>query len=278
METDTRDDGRVIRWTFDSLDELVDYAQEHEDAIPDRRKSARSWNHNADWDETMKLARYGWDKGLTEALPIAEQAVDAIEAETEALRPEPEYHYYGTRVNVGRAIAGHPKAMVRYQEQPTSKAGSVVTLCASVSVSGSVKADNLIERGSAVVALALALERSGHATELWVTFDSYESNGYRFETRVKLKDAHDVLDAERIAFAYSHPAMLRNLMLGIMHKLPKQHQRSLNVGMGYGKPGPAHQDMRDGTVYLPELKTGKGTTDPQKLIRQKLRSLGILDE
>jgi hypothetical protein len=80
--------------------------------------------------------------------------------------------------------------MIDYPMAPVVKAGKVITLCASVSVSGSVSAEAMVRRGQIVTALALALARMGYALEVYVDLHGQSSaTANRSVTRTLVKTA-----------------------------------------------------------------------------------------
>lgn len=278
MDTTERNSGKTVRHTYHSLREFAETAAKHPEAKHAQR--ATSFEAHTNLEQAADLCANGWREGLTEAMPLAEEAVEAVEQEISSTRMEPYFDVTGGEVDVGRFVQGVPECMVDYEPRTISKVGGVITLCASVSVSGAVHADNLKKRGRAMVALALALERTGHETEIWVEFATTQRTGsdHRGEVRVKVKGPNDVVDPERLAFALGHPAMLRQLMFAAMHEMPRHVQRACRIGSSYGTPAAAHEDLPEGTIYLPHLLSNEDIEDPQDLILDTLREVGLLRE
>ena len=170
----------------------------------DHGEAGGKWSWGTTVPEALEMGRMGWEAGLVDAMPIAESAVSYVERE----HPFPSFHHVfdvsGGEVDMGRYVTGEPENMIEYVPQVVSKVGRVVTLCASGCFSGSVTAEHIIQRGAAIIGLALALERTGHACELWVDISGPEQ-----PIRILVKSAHDIVDPSRIAYAFGHPTVLR---------------------------------------------------------------------
>lgn len=278
---DTHRDGNYTRYTHYSLDEFATNAyQALNDADPYERDRIRNtyggptWRGVERFEDAVELSKYGWKDGLTEAMPIAEQALDLVEADIETIEMNPLWDVTGGEVDVGRYVQGIPENMVEYELTPVSTAGRVIALCASTVYSGSISTASVMKRGAAITALALALERTGHETELWADMTT-QRGGYSLTSRVLVKGVNDVVDPERIAFAYAHPSFLRQLLFADWLRAPKTYKRALSIPGGYGTPAPPHRDLPEGTIYLPELKSNHDVEDPDKLIIDTLTELGL---
>src|SRR5260221_137698 len=141
---------------------------------------------------------------------------------------EPVYDVSGDSVDIGRYLAGEPECMMDWPLQPTSAAGRVITLCASICYSGSIDAEVIIRRGQVITALALALSRLGHNVEMWADISAMQvGRGAQSRFRILVKGADDTLDPARIMYAYAHPTMLRRLGFAVQCSQPGEF-RSLN--------------------------------------------------
>lgn len=227
------------------------------------------------WKEAAALAIDGWAGEAAKAEEVALAAVESIEAEYDMPAFRSYYDVTGSDVDVARFLSGEPECMIGYEMVQTPRAGRVITLCASVSVSGSIKADTITRRGYGIAALAFALERIGFATELWADL-SAQGGKDSAHVRVLVKGPSDELDAARVMFAYAHPAMLRVLALGAMHTLPKAAHNSLGVGFSYGSPMDPKRDLPDGTIYLPSISSAYDVPDADVALRQHMKDLGII--
>lgn len=251
--------------TFWSLDEFADTADARDD---------HSYGDDPEWagasfNEALRLARKGWTDQLSTALSIAESAVDMAEKEHMVNSfNQPVWDVTGAQVDIGAFLAGTPECMIDYPLTETSKVGRVITLCASVSYSGSVYASTIQRRGQTMVALALALSKLGHSSELWADLSGGSGTG-EFHIRVLVKSASDELDPARVMFAFAHPAMLR--VLGF----------SAIFGMGKSTlvtPSAPVKDLPEGTIYLPEVCSDRDVPQAAAFLRKYLDEIGLLAE
>ena len=223
----------------------------------------------ATWEETMILARMGWTDELDSALELAESAVTLADKEhmMDSFN-QPVWDVTGVQVDVGAYLAGTPECMIDYPLSTTSKAGRVITLCASVIYSAGLEPESVKKRGRLITALALALSRLGHNVELWADLSGSNEAG-TVRHRVLVKGADDELDPARVMFAYAHPAMLRQLHFSAME------------GHGYRASQsvlPPKRDLPEGTIYLPELRSGGDVPNADEFLRAHLGELGLLAE
>lgn len=231
----------------------------------------------ANWAEVERLAVDGWESEADRALEIAESAINAVEQDHDLPAFNSRWDVTGSEVDVARYLAGEPENMIDFEMVNTPRSGRVIVLCASGSVSGAVSADAIKRRGHAVAALAFALSRMGFATELWLDL-SAKGGDHILRSRVLVKGANDDLDTARIMFAYSHPAMLRALGLPSMHAMPKDWQRKVGVGSGYGTPVDPKEDLPEGTIYLPSILSDRDVPDADEALLGYLRLLDIITD
>jgi len=268
---------KVANYTFWSLDEFADYAAER----PEHGCRPRGFNGNVTLDQAVDLAKHGWNEHLSETLDIAESAVSLCEQEHEQFTFAPVYDVAGGDVDVARFLAGEPECMVDYPLTVTSKAGRVITLCASMAYSSAISSDVIVKRGQVIVALAIALSKLGHSIELWADISGRGKygGGDMLRGRVLVKGADGVLDAERILFAYSHPAMLRQL--GIVLVNASREEKGCELpglsGTSSTNPRSPKHDLADGAIYLPEVESDDDLPDAHEALTGYLRELGLIE-
>lgn len=265
-----------LTYTYYSLDDLYVAAD---------NSKYRTHPHNLDrshiirWaggtlDEALEMLRMGDEGSLTEASQIVTEALKLIDTELEVPTIEPLWDVTGSEVDVGRFTSGVPECMVEYEPVTISRVGKTVTLCASTMYSASLSHASIVKRGAAIVGLALALERSGHAVELWADMSTHRhapTQNTRQTLRVRVKGPNDIIDPARIAYVYMHPTMLRQLCFAVGTTMPYPHAEGL-----FEMPINPEQDLPEGTIYLPTLKSGRDVPDADRLIRSTLENLGLL--
>jgi hypothetical protein len=271
--------------TYESLSDFASHASEmlakHGGPLSSWTTQASAFNNNTSFTDAEDLALNGWDKHLDDVLRIAEEAIELCETRHQIIKPEMRYDVTGDSVDIGRYLAGEPECMMDYPLVPVSAVGKVITLCASVCYSAAVTADQMLARGQVITALALALTQVGHQVELWADMSSRCAAGDSLHrrvlisrTRVLVKGAHDLLEPSKIAFAYAHPAMLRQLLLAVEDDVSTDPEFR---GFGsWAPPCSPEQDLPDGTIYLPELKASESQPEAAEMLRQYLSQLGLL--
>lgn len=274
-----QDDGKHLRSEFASLDEFADYSGRFRARYAEQAGTESGEWYGGPWDDTYSNARYGWDEHLAKTLALAEETVTTVETTTEVDDWCPVWGVSGAVPDIGAYLAGEPECMIDYPPSKTTKAGRIVTLCASVAYSSRVSPESLVKRGMSVTAFALELGRLGLGVELYADFsvaDDATGTGKTATFRTLLKSANDLLDPSRILFAYAHPGMLRVLSLAAMHGMPPDYQAALHVGVSYGKPAPPPEDLPEGTIYLPEVRTSTDIPDADVLLERYLRELELI--
>lgn len=267
-----------LRCEYDSLAEFAAAAQRRTTGAlgcTGDSKHDSGWYLGASFADAVRMASEGWQDELEATLEIAESAVEMADKEhmTDSFN-QPVWDVTGAMVDVGAYLAGTPECMIDYPLTETSKVGRVITLVASISVSGSVSADTIARRGRLIVALALALARLGHATELWISnHNSISAPGA--ETRIKVKGVNDEIDPSVIMFAYAHPAVQRRLMFAVAEGYPGKWRRRTKMG----RPMPPTTDgLPEGTIVLPEICSDRDIPQADEFLRRYLGELGLLAE
>lgn len=268
-------DGNTVKCVYYSLDEFADAAERRYRPDIDKLTGRDHWA-GGDLYKVIALARSGWDEDLAEALALAESVVDTVEKNHEIKTFQPVWDVQGAEVDVARYLSGEPENMVDYPMLETSKHGRVITLCGSISYSSSIDADVIKRRGMVLCALALLLSRIGYASELWINMHAERNNG--IDIKVLVKGTNDTLDPSRVMFAYAHPGTLRRLMFAVMHGVPQKFIDGCGIGGGYGHPSPPVDDLPEGTIYLPELRSSRNMPDAHEELKSLLRQMNLLAE
>lgn len=318
----------IIRLEFGSMDEYVDYVLREDSGIcyscwtptfQGIESDGGFWTSSTDertgrrleggWGQLVRYARDGWRDRMAEALDVTDRAVKWVETEVESF--EPVHDVTGGEVDVAAALAGLPEDMVQYPPQKISNLGTLITLCADVGSFNSVSAESVMKRGEVIAALALALDRLGHQTELWIS-DEYQISHsgdmygkgsrvkpdvfgtprptgpfkqWRVTVRVKIKGANDFIDPARIMFAYAHPGVQRGLGFTAVQNLGgnvlEWPKTALCLGprihnAGFGNPVPMTRDMEEGTVYLPAITRNADAPNVDRELRMFLRQIGLV--
>lgn len=233
-----------------------------------------------DKTELEDLAWNGWSKEQHVTLKTAEEAVAKVEQEVDMMAMTSYHDMVGAEVDMALYLEGDPECMIEYEIVEEPKPGRVITLCASISYSCAVSKESMKKRGHLVAALALAMDKLGYQTELWadMTLSPKGGGSTRLQERVLVKSPKDLIDPARLLYAYAHPSMVRNLGFGAGHDAPKGIQNAVGIGSYYGVPVAPFQDLPEGTIYLPEVRTGQDVPNADKELYRYMKQLGIVNE
>lgn len=268
--------GSEIEHSYDSVIELAGAGLKNLWQFNEGRLT-KEWNGVDSSEEARRFASEGWLGEAERALDVAAEAIEFVERDNEVSAFRGVWDVAGCEVDVSRYLAGQPENMIDYEIVPTVKSSRVIVLCASVCYSSAISVKNIKRRGHSVAALAFALSKLGFATELWADV-SVTGGGHAGRIRVQVKGSNDALDPALIMFAYSHPAMLRALALPAMHEWPKRFHKPICVGSSYGHPTDPKQDLPEGAIYLPSVRSSRDVPEVQEILLKYLRELGILGD
>jgi hypothetical protein len=209
--------------------------------------------------EAVKLARFGWPEGLARM----NRNVAAV-ASLPALSRAPSYtmDVAGAFPLAALAAAGDPACMFDFA--PVSdRVRPIVRLYVNTTASHYYTESEIFNYGSGLVGIIDALESDGYRVELTTVTSAVAHNNDRCLFTVRIKDAQDSVDLDRMAFCLAHPSFFRRIMFGVMEQnLPESIWES-----NYGVPDlPDREKHLGGDVILltgvqslghgkPELKT-----------------------
>lgn len=279
-------EGKTIFCWYDSLDEFADAAKRRSTmggvAIqnmangPGKRRYEDPYEwYGGSFEEALEVAATGWEAKLDETLALMDSAIEKVTREHEVKSFVPTWEVTGAEVDVARYLEGVPENMIDFPMQDVSKLGKVITFCASVSASSVVEPDALIQRGQVLAAFAMLITKLGYSAELWIDMSVTRTKNLSVKTLVK--GTNDTVDPARIVGAYAHPGMLRSLMFAIENGLPGKWFEWA-CGGGRGMPVPPVKNLPEGTIYLPELRSGSNVPDADEQLLDLLRQAGLVDE
>ena len=165
-------------------------------------KGGFEFTRSLNWEKCIELAERG-DKITTEQVQSASVKV------TFEAGPTWEYAPVGAFPCIPAYAAGVPEDMFVPLEDGAAQSKPIVRIAVNVVCSGWVNAQDIINRGAAVVALIDKVQSEGQRVEL-IAFCHVEGKGNdRLIMSVTVKRPEEVVDMDRIAFALAHPSMLR---------------------------------------------------------------------
>ena len=238
---------------FDSLSELIQWNRSPCEVWEKSKTSNRentSWAGTEDYAEAEQLATDGWPKGARDIKRYTDAFFSKISSRVQATEMhrtvEP-----GIMFDVGSYCAGVPDHWLSEETHIVDGLGNrVLVMNCNIAVSGSVSIGTIIARGGVIVATVQALELAGYSVELNLVHkvSTNYSNTWMQETHVRLKASDQPINMDELAFALTHPSMLRRIIFRLVeHCSSLQLCRKLYYGYGY----PADVSKNDqGDIYF----------------------------
>lgn len=218
----------------------------------------RSFTHTRSLADAMTLAHSGWKEGADKARAIS----SVIEARLlpRIVKEDVNYDVEGMAFDVARYIEGEPEHWVRMEESTERGVGAKhVQICVELGVSCGIGAESIIARGAALCALVTLLEYADCRVELWAQQSSGQER-VEFVDRIRVKAYDQPLDEARVAFALSHPSMLRRVCFALMERPLAACQAiadKLTAGGSYGRPLAYNDDEASLNVVGMDLADGR---------------------
>lgn len=267
-----------LRSTFYSLSEFADYCAPLIPAFTSYGHPGSSWQFGEKGhkpSDAIDMARMGWETPMDDALTMVDDiTTQMLESTTEVFTPV--WDVQGGSVDIGQFLSGEPECMIDYPPTQTIKDSRVVTMCVSISTSGAIGPESMIERGAAIAALAQIVASRGFNLELWADWTTGPCDGKTAHYRILVKSANDTIDLAKIMYAVANPSMLRVLGFTAMHGMPRDWQRALEVGCGYGSVCDPDHDLPEGTIYM-NSSFGWEDYDAKGEMLTALKALGIIE-
>lgn len=188
------------------------------------------------FDEAVKLARYGWEDGLKK-LEYYEEMADKDYASKVADNVwDVENQVTGSYVDVGAYLQGVPECMCDFVSKRTNTFADVLV---NPTISCWVKGQTIIDRGREIMKLVDALEKRHIKTRVsLMTFVRGEDGDNKcYIVNVVCKDYCELLDQNRLIFALAHPSFPRRLMFSMMEQETDIREDFGCPYGGYGRPG-----------------------------------------
>lgn len=223
---------RRNKYQFDDLVEIVDYVKRTPRVWgqeASRSNYERSWTLGVGWEQSLRMARDGWEEGIRNIYALAATVPNNV------VRTR-EMDVAGDYPDVPRYLAGDPFNMVRRGKERVPKPS--MTIVSSIGANCNVTGKQIANFGAAIVALVDRLESKGVRVELigvWRSTNLRDGSSFCFSWTVKNPEDH--LDLAAVAFGLGHPAMLRRLGFAVMERSPKQCE-TYNYGVSSDVVGP----------------------------------------
>lgn len=189
------------------------------------------WDHNCYTSYSGKKCAEGIKAlvlGDLQYLPQAEKIIEQMgEQDVFSVgRPTEQPSMVGHRCNVPATIMGLPMTMYRYEESDDTSATTPLTIYVECTVSADVSKNELINRGVATLAFALAMSAI-RPVEIYAVAYGRTYRGINYIMPVKIASAP--LDLPRAVYMLADPTFARRLNFCAGYRLANEAQHT-NVG------------------------------------------------
>ena len=212
------------------------------------------FTHTNTYDDAIELLTHGWTEGRSELARSTEFA-KALTHQGNA--PAWQHAPAGAIPSVPAYCAGIAECMMTPAGDEAERSTPIVTILVNIASAHTVKTSEMINRGAAIVALIDQIESSGQRVEL-IASEKIECkvNNAIMDARVKVKEAHEHVDLDRVAMAVAHPSMLRRFMFRVTEFMLKKRNPY------YGMPRDHEESELDhGTLYIPIIPSNETMAD-----------------
>lgn len=239
-----------------------------------------TWAGAASLSDAVVICKDGWDGGRKVVEPIVASLQSSLKQVARDIAPLMQYDVAGAYPDMGRFMEGEPECMVQFMPNPDQTSGQVCRVLIDCGANAHYTSEWMTKRAGAVTALVQVLTMVGKSVEIWIA-SPVDIGSKRHDTLVCVNNAGSVLNADDIAFALGHPAMLRQMIFAC-----REHAE-----MGWDDSGVGSSVPHDSATleYLkPELVVHraehckKGTPDPAheplEWVKYMLKDMGLLSE
>jgi hypothetical protein len=259
--------------TFDSVEDFIETLIDptlHRDSVPHLGIDGISWNI------ALELVKTGWPEGRKR---LEQVQVDVMRSVTGQLPvPELVWDVAGDSVDMGRFVQGEPETFMSLtdtEQLRDSPTGRIIHVVVNVDASGGIAGDSIFWRGAAGVVLVDTLERMGRRVIVDAIANTESRTGELLETRIRLKEADQALNLDRLTFLCCHHSILRNLLFESWDRLPPATRNRYFGKFSYGSPGAVPEEDR-GDLYIDRLLFDeKSTTSIHDWVTEQLKQQGI---
>lgn len=203
-----------------------------EDLSSISNSAGHRWDLNAGFEGAKKILETGWAEGLAKV-----PDTDCV-TQQGGLGVSYEFDVTGENLDVGVYMSGDPECFMQEVPRP-SAFGKLIRIGVSITHSVSVEADEILNRGLAIMALVDNLEAMGYSCAIDV-LQLTKSNAVNGNLAVitTIKEQGDALNKEGVVYTLAHPAFFRRIQFRMLELLggARANAESDSLGYGYGRP------------------------------------------
>ena len=253
---------KAIEHQFSGLAEFAAYGQTPCDMPDSERQSLQAsfghdWDYGVDYAGAMELVRGGWPEGARKMRETADKMYEKI-APRVPVFGNTEHAVSGAAVDIAAYVEGIPECMLEFMESRV-EAPKPVDIMVSIAAAANVTADEVCNKGAAILAAVDVLNNRGCAVTIGIdvttTNDERAAMRYTLTYSAPLHSPGEVLDIDALAFVLLHPAMLRRIAFAAREHAPEVFRKKIGI-TGAGDYGQSmnHPATPPETLYFPRLR------------------------
>ena len=206
-------------------------------------------------DEAYALAENGWPAGVEQIVAGLDIAARSAMGVTFSQGLD----VAGERPSIPDYLAGVPDHMVAAVPHWAAQA-RVVKIVINRAASSGIEGKAMIARGIALLSIVDELEIKGRSCEIWVVFhNEHQSHTDTMIHRIKVKEAGERMELDRMAFVLAHPAFHRALKFRLMEQEP----------IGFPSYGTRKEGDYPDAVYIPHIDPDDTNDIPAALTKMR---------
>lgn len=208
-----------------------------------QRTMGESWDLGASHADTVAMITKGWEEGTRQLRDLSRENFAPV-AYHDVARSKLTAVQGGGRPVPALVSQGSPLCYQRMQMRPTQQ--RVIKLWISVGARARVSAQTLMSRGVAALAAIEAYEAKGIRVEVTAATNAHDGS-HRMLTTVRIKEAGERLQKQRVAFPIAHPAFFRRMIFGVRERRGDAVARFSDYGV---TPGDAPDELPADATWI----------------------------
>lgn len=204
----------------------------------------QSWDAGVGYAQAIQLAKKGDPLLVSKSSDQLDRLVNEYKLREE-VRTSYKRSVMGTRVNVPEYLSGSPLCMRR--KQASEMQVRSVSIYVSTTCAAGITADQMLKRGSTIMALLEYLQMSQVAVQLYLLAETHGATDGDFIQVIQVESSP--LDLSTASFAIAHPAFARQITYAMAYAMDRfngQWPRS----RGYGGTSDAWEKLLSSAIGM----------------------------
>ena len=275
----TQIDARTKRVVFSDFGDYVTTMKSKVKGGHKRQSHSGGWAGAESLGDAVAICENGWHGARHIIDPIVASLQTSLKRLAHDMAPHMVMDVSGAYPDMGLYMEGEPECMVQFVPNPDSTVGQVCRVLIDCGANAKYEASWMTKRAGAVTALVQVLTMIGKSVEIWIASPVDIGNKVH-DTVVCVNNAGAVLNADDIAFAMGHPAMLRQMIFAC--------REDAEMGWDHKGVGSSVPHLASTVDYLkPELVVHRAEHCPKSMpdpanqplewVRYMLKDMGVLE-